>query len=54
VEKVGASENIQYFISAVIASAIIGGKAAGKEIGISKSTEIVHSVGKLINKFQKK
>ena len=53
VEKLGVSANIQYFISALIASAIIGGKAAGKEVGISKSTEIVHSVGKLINKFQK-
>ena len=53
VEKFGASGNIQYFISALVASAIIGGKAAGKEVGISKSTEIVHSVGKIINKFQK-
>ena len=54
VEKLGVSENIQYFVSALIASIIVGGKAAGKEVGISKSTEIVHSVGKLINKFQKK
>ena len=54
VEKLGVSENIQYFISAIIASCIVGGKAAGKEVGIKKSTEIVHTVGKLINKFQKK
>ena len=50
-EKIGISENIQYFISALIASIMVGGKAVGKEIGIAKATEIVHSVGKIINKF---
>lgn len=54
VEKLGISENIQYFISALIASVMVGGKAAGKEVGISNSTKIVHAVGKIINKFQKK
>ena len=54
VEKLGVSSNIQYFISALIASVIVGGKAAGKEVGIANSTKIVHSVGKVINKFQKK
>ena len=53
-EKMGASENIQYFVSALIASVMVGGKAVGKEIGIIKATEIVHSVGKVINKFEKK
>lgn len=53
-EKMGASENIQYLVSALIASVMVGGKAVGKEIGIIKATEIVHSVGKVINKFQKK
>ena len=53
VEKLGVSNNIQYFVSALIASAMIGGKALGKEFGISRSTKIVHSVGKIINKFQK-
>ena len=53
-EKMGVSENIQYFVSALIASVMVGGKAVGKEIGIIKATEIVHSVGKVINKFQKK
>ena len=53
VEKLGISSNIQYFVSALIASAMIGGKAIGKEFGISRSTKIVHSVGKIINKIQK-
>lgn len=53
-ESLGASENIQYLVSALIASVMVGGKAVGKEIGIIKATEIVHSVGKVINKFQKK
>lgn len=53
-EKMGVSENIQYFVSALIASVMVGGKAVGKEIGIIKATEIVHSVGKVINRFQKK
>ena len=53
-ESLGTSENIQYLVSALIASLMVGGKAVGKEIGIIKATEIVHSVGKVINKFQKK
>lgn len=52
-EKMGVSENIQYLVSALIASVMVGGKAVGKEIGIIKATEIVHSVGKVVNKFQK-
>jgi len=52
-EKLGVSDNIQDFVSALIASAMIGGKALGKEFGISRSTKIVHSVGKIINKFQR-
>lgn len=54
VEKLGVSENIQYLVSALIASAMIGGKAMGKEIAIKKSTKIVHNVGKVINRFHKK
>lgn len=54
VENLGVSENIQYFISALIAAVMVGGKAAGKEIGIKNSTKIVHTVGKIINKLKKK
>lgn len=54
VEKLGASENIQYLVSAIIASVMVGGKAVGKEIGIIKATTIVHAVGIIINKFNKK
>ena len=53
-ESLGVSENIQYLVSALIASLMVGGKAVGKEIGIIKATEIVHAVGKVINKFDLK
>ncbi len=53
-ENMGISENIQYVVSALIASVMVGGKAVGKEIGIAKDTEIVHAVGIIINKFKKK
>lgn len=51
-ESLGVSSNIQYFVSALIASVMIGGKAIGKEIAMANSTKIVHMVGKLINKFE--
>ncbi len=53
-EKMGASPNIQYLVSALIASVMVGGKAVGKEVGIIKATAIVHAVGIIINKFNKK
>jgi len=52
-ENIGVSENIQYLVSALIASVMVGGKAVGKELGIINATEIVHYVGKVINKFKK-
>lgn len=54
VEKLGTSQNIQYLVSALIASVMVGGKAIGKEIAIAKATNIVHMVGKIINRFSKK
>ena len=43
----------QRVISAVVAAVTVGSKAAGKVIGQEHSTEIVHIVGKLLNRFMK-
>lgn len=45
-QKLGLPENTQFIISAVVAALTVGGKAIGKEIANSKSTEIVHAVRK--------
>ena len=47
------SNNIQFFISALVASITVSGKALGKEIAKNKSTKIVHMVGIILNKFIK-
>jgi 4-hydroxybenzoate polyprenyltransferase len=52
-QKFGISENIQYIISALVASLTISGKAIGKSISNKHSTEIVHIVGTILNKFNK-
>ena len=49
----GVSTNIQFVISALIASITVGGKAIGKEIATKNSTKIVDSVGVVISKFEK-
>ena len=36
-------------ISAIVTGLTVGGKAIGKTLAFNKSTEIVHSVGKLLN-----
>lgn len=50
-EKTGA--DLQFIISAMVASLTVGGKALGKEIANKNSTQIVHFVGKLLNKIYK-
>lgn len=50
-EKTGA--NLQFVISAVVASLTVGGKALGKEVANKNSTEIVHFVGTALNKVYK-
>ena len=50
-EKTGA--NLQFVISAVVASLTVGGKALGKEVANKNSTEIVHFVGIALNKVYK-
>ena len=49
----GVSSNIQFIISAFIASITVGGKAIGKGIATKNSTEIVNKVGIVISKFEK-
>ena len=50
-ENTGA--NFQFFISAIVASLTVGGKALGKEVANKNSTQIVHFVGKLLSKIYK-
>lgn len=50
-EKTGS--NLQFIISAVVASLTVGGKALGKEIANKNSTEIVHFVGTILSKAYK-
>ena len=44
---------MQYLVSAFVASITVGGKAFGKHIASEKSTEIVHRVGIVLNRFLK-
>lgn len=53
-QQFGLSFNLQFILSATVAALTVGGKAIGKEIANSNSTKIVHAVGILLNKFQKK
>lgn len=50
-EKMGT--NLQFIISAVVASLTVGGKALGKEIANKNSTPIVHFVGIMLSKIYK-
>lgn len=50
-EKTGA--NLQFIISALVASLTVGGKALGKEIGNKNSTKIVHFVGTMLKSVYK-
>lgn len=50
-EKTGA--NLQFIISAIVASITVGGKAIGKELANKESTQIVHFVGIILNKVYK-
>lgn len=50
-EKTGT--NLQFIVSAMVASLTVGGKALGKEIANKESTRIVHFVGILLSKIYK-
>lgn len=53
-EQFGLSFNIQFILSATVAALTVGGKALGKGIANKNSTQIVHAVGIVLNKFSKK
>ena len=53
-EQFGLSFDLQFLLSALVSAVTVGGKALGKNVANSKSTEIVHMVGILTNKFSKK
>ena len=46
--------NIQFILSALVSALTVSGKAFGKGIANKNSTEIVHKVGIVLNKFSKK
>lgn len=53
-EKFGLNFNLQFIISAIVASLTVGGKAIGKGIAQRNSTKIVHMVGIVLEKFERK
>ena len=53
VETAGMSDNIQFVISALVASLTVSGKAFGKEIAKRNSTKIVHVAGIIMSKIMK-
>ena len=50
-EKIGT--DLQFIISAIVASLTVGGKALGKEVANKNSTQIVHFVGTMLSKVYK-
>lgn len=51
--ELNLSFDIQFILSALVSALTVGGKAIGKGIANNKSTEIVHKVGVVLNKFSK-
>ena len=45
----GISFNLQFILSAMVASLTVGGKALGKNFAQKNSTQIVHAVGKVMS-----
>lgn len=46
--------DIQFVLSALVSALTVSGKALGKDVANNKSTEIVHKVGIVLNKFNRK
>ena len=46
--------DIQFILSALVSALTVSGKAFGKDIANNNSTEIVHKVGIVLNKFNRK
>ena len=53
-EQFGLNNNLQFLLSALVSALTVGGKAIGKDIANKNSTKIVHAVGRVLNKFNKK
>lgn len=53
-EALGIGFDIQFILSATVAALTVGGKALGKTIANNNSTQIVHAVGIILNKFKRK
>lgn len=53
VDNYGVTSNIQYIVSALVASLTVSGKAMGKSIASRNSTKIVNRVGVILSKFRK-
>ncbi len=47
--SMGITDNLGFFISAMVAALTVGGKAIGKEIATRKSTEIVYGFGRIVS-----
>ena len=52
-EQFGLNFDLQFILSALVAALTVGGKALGKGVANCKSTQIVHAVGIVLNKFKK-
>lgn len=52
-QNYGLPNNVQFFISAIVASLTVGGKAIGKNIANKESAKIVYAVGFIISKIIK-
>ena len=46
----GWNFNLQFLLSALVSALTVGGKAIGKDVANKKSTQIVHTVGKIMSK----
>ncbi len=53
-EQFGLQIDLQFLLSALVAALTVGGKALGKGVANSQSTQIVHAVGIVLNKFTRK
>ena len=53
ISNYGLPNNVQFLISALVASLTVSGKALGKDIAKKESTPIVHITGIILNKLYK-
>ena len=53
-EQFGLNFDLQFILSELVAALTVGGKALGKGVANNHSTQIVHVVGIVLNKFSKK